>query len=330
MAVEGAHAREVVFKVVLHGPGLGGKTTSLRHVHATTGPLRRGSLLELATAGERTVAFDFLPLRLPRLDGRDVRLELFTVPGQSYYPTARRLVLSGVDGVVFVGDSRAGDALARTEESLAELRGHLADQGRSLAEVPHVFQWNKQDLDDAASVASLRARFDPDDRAGAHVGSVATRGEGVFEALDAIVERMARASAPELGELGPLREPGARRPSLGPPPGGGVSFVPLFAPSERALAARVEALLAEGRAELAVPLVDELVVRGLARAAARTSGAPEEPAAIAARLGVAPSDYARVRQVVRGGRAGASLSGRDVLSAYAVAVHVARSPMARA
>src|SRR5215475_5618634 len=139
MPVVNPLAREVVFKVVYYGPGLGGKTTSLQHVHATTRPEHRGKMVSLATPVDRTLYFDFLPIRLPSVHGMGVRLQLFTVPGQVYYNATRKLVLTGADGLVFVSDSQAGRVDANLE-TLENLRANLAEHGRSLASVPHIVQ----------------------------------------------------------------------------------------------------------------------------------------------------------------------------------------------
>src|SRR5215471_17335279 len=115
MPVVNPLSREVVFKVVYYGPGLGGKTTSLQHIHATTLPEHRGKMVSLATPVDRTLYFDFLPIRLPNVRGMSVRLQLFTVPGQVYYNATRKLVLTGADGLVFVSDSQAGRVDANLE-----------------------------------------------------------------------------------------------------------------------------------------------------------------------------------------------------------------------
>ena len=109
--------RELVFKVVFYGPGLGGKTTTLQHLHGATKPENRGNLVSLATPTDRTLYFDFLPIRVPRVRNMNVRLQLFTVPGQVYFGATRKLVLTGADGIVFVADSqpeRQDARLART------------------------------------------------------------------------------------------------------------------------------------------------------------------------------------------------------------------------
>src|ERR1700742_4510929 len=124
-------ARELVFKVVYYGPGLGGKTTTLQHIHATARPEHRGKMLSLATAVDRTLYFDFLPIRVPHVRGMGVRLQLFTVPGQVHYNATRKLVLTGADGVVLVADSQRLRADA-SSESLDNLRDNLREHGRTL------------------------------------------------------------------------------------------------------------------------------------------------------------------------------------------------------
>src|SRR6185369_3807079 len=135
MPVVNPLARELVFKVVYYGPGLGGKTTSLQYIHATAKPEHRGKMVSLATPVDRTLYFDFLPIRVPNVRGHSVRLQLFTVPGQVYYNATRKLVLTGADGVVFVADSQRA-RLDADLESLANLKENLREHGRQLAEVP--------------------------------------------------------------------------------------------------------------------------------------------------------------------------------------------------
>lgn len=183
MASMNSLSRELVFKIVFYGPGLCGKTTTLEWIHRTTRPDHRGKLVSLATPVDRTLYFDFLPLRLPPVRGMSVRLQLFTVPGQVYFNATRKLVLTGADGVVFVSDSQRARRDSNLE-SLENLRENLADQGRSLGTVPHVFQHNKRDLGEVDSLEEL------DDAMNGHdapsIGTVATRGDGIFDVLDAI------------------------------------------------------------------------------------------------------------------------------------------------
>ncbi|MFO0670450.1 MAG: gliding motility protein [Polyangiaceae bacterium] len=175
--------KELVFKVVFCGPGLGGKTTTLEYLHASSAPESRGQLVSLATDSDRTLYFDFLPLRLPKMRGLHVRMQLFTVPGQVHYAATRKLVLTGADGVVFVADAQRARAEANVE-SLEDLETNLSELGRSLAGVPHVLQWNKTDLDDVMSDAELDAALN---RHGAPAfRTVATTGVGVSAVLDAV------------------------------------------------------------------------------------------------------------------------------------------------
>ncbi len=203
MASLNTAARELVLKIVYYGPGLGGKTTSLQSLHDAAPPERRGKLVSLATPVDRTLYFDFLPLRLPPLRGLAVRLQLFTVPGQVYFNATRRLVLSGADGVVFVADSQA-ERIDSNLESLENLRENLAEHGRDLATLPHAFAFNKRDLPQLLSIEEL------DRQLNAHrapsFGTVATKGDGVQETLDAITKLVLDAYEKQLPEPSPAHE----------------------------------------------------------------------------------------------------------------------------
>src|ERR1051325_6912859 len=153
-------SRELVFKIVYYGPGLGGKTTTLEYLHATAKPEHRGKLVSLATPVDRTLFFAFLPVRLPPLRGMSIRLQLFTVPGQVYFNATRKLVLTGADGVVFVSDSQIARADANLE-SLENLRENLAEQGREIERLPLIFQHNKRDLPDLLAVEELDSILNP-------------------------------------------------------------------------------------------------------------------------------------------------------------------------
>jgi signal recognition particle receptor subunit beta len=183
MPVVSPLARELVFKIVYYGPGLGGKTTTLQYIHATAKPEHRGKMVSLATPVDRTLYFDFLPIRLPHVRGMNVRLQLFTVPGQVYYNATRKLVLTGVDGVVLVFDSQRARMDANLE-SLENLNENLRAHGKTLADVPHVIEYNKRDLYDVLSIEELERQLNRE-----HAPSFATSatsGEGVYEALEAI------------------------------------------------------------------------------------------------------------------------------------------------
>ena len=190
-------SRELVFKIVYYGPGLGGKTTTLEHIHATAKPEHRGKLVSLATPVDRTLYFDFLPVRLPPIRGMHVRLQLFTVPGQVYFNATRKLVLTGADGVVFVSDSQVARADANLE-SLENLRENLGDMGRELSRIPIVFQHNKRDLPDLLPVDELNSLLNP--FGAPSVPTSAKSGEGIYEGLEKISARVLAAFAERLPE----------------------------------------------------------------------------------------------------------------------------------
>jgi mutual gliding-motility protein MglA len=180
-------AREINCKIVYYGPGLCGKTTNLQFIYERTNPDAKGKMISLATETERTLFFDFLPLSLGEIKGFKTRFHLYTVPGQVFYDASRKLILKGVDGVVFVADSQ----LARMEanlESVDNLRANLAEQGDSLDRIPYVVQYNKRDLPSAVPVQELREMINttkvPDYEA------VAPKGTGVFETLKAIAKQV--------------------------------------------------------------------------------------------------------------------------------------------
>ncbi len=190
-------SRELVFKIVFYGPGLGGKTTTLEHIHATAKPEHRGKLVSLATPVDRTLYFDFLPVRLPPIRGMNIRLQLFTVPGQVYFNATRKLVLTGADGIVFVSDSQIVRADANLE-SLENLRENLADQGRDLATLPLIFQHNKRDLPDLLPVEELDSMLN---LFGApSIPTSATNGAGIYEGLEKISGLVLRAFESRLPE----------------------------------------------------------------------------------------------------------------------------------
>ena len=191
-------SRELVFKIVYYGPGLGGKTTTLEHIHATAKPEHRGKLVSLATPVDRTLYFDFLPVRLPPVRGMNVRLQLFTVPGQVYFNATRKLVLTGADGVVFVSDSQIVRADANLE-SLENLRDNLADQHRDLAQMPIVFSHNKRDLPDLLPIEELDSMLNT--FGAPAIPTSAKLGEGVYETLEKICERVLDAFKDKLPEI---------------------------------------------------------------------------------------------------------------------------------
>ncbi len=195
MAALNPLTRELVFKIVYYGPGLGGKTTSLQWVHENSKPEHRGRLVSLATPTDRTLYFDFLPIRVPKVRTMSVRLQLFTVPGQVYFSATRKLVLTGADGVVFVADSQPG-RMDANQESLEDLNNNLAEHGKSLSQTPHTFQWNKRDVPDVVAEDELDRRFNL--FASPSTPTVATNGVGVFEGLEKITRVVVDAYRAEL------------------------------------------------------------------------------------------------------------------------------------
>jgi hypothetical protein len=153
-------SREINCKLVYYGPGLGGKTTNLEHVYQKVAPTARGKMISLATETERTLFFDFLPVDLGTIRGFKVKFHLYTVPGQVYYNASRKLILKGVDGVVFVADSQ----IERTEaniEAMQNLYDNMVQHGYDLTRIPFVIQYNKRDLPNAAPIAELQAALNP-------------------------------------------------------------------------------------------------------------------------------------------------------------------------
>jgi signal recognition particle receptor subunit beta len=178
-------AREITCKLVYCGPGRCGKTTNLQYVHGRVPAARRGEMVSLATHGDRTLFFDFLPLDLGSISGFTTRIQLYTVPGQVYYAATRRLVLQGADGVVFVADSQAG-RFDENLESLQDLQDTLLDQGVDVRTFPLVFQYNKQDLPDELILPVPALDEALNFRGVPSFPADALRGSGVFETLRAI------------------------------------------------------------------------------------------------------------------------------------------------
>ena len=209
-------SREINCKIVYYGPGLGGKTTNLEHVYTKVAPDTRGKLISLATETERTLFFDFLPVDLGTIRGFKTRFHLYTVPGQVYYNASRKLILKGVDGIVFVGDSQL-ERMEANQEAMQNLYDNMAEYGYDLTKMPFVIQYNKRDLPNASPIRDLQAALNPGwevDNAGKmrvtpdpyHAGenlveqlssgewieraqyfeAVAVTGEGVFDTLKAV------------------------------------------------------------------------------------------------------------------------------------------------
>jgi len=153
-------SREINCKLVYYGPGLGGKTTNLEHVYAKVNPNARGKMISLATETERTLFFDFLPVDLGTIRGFKTRFHLYTVPGQVYYNASRKLILKGVDGIVFVADSQL-ERMEANIESMQNLYDNMAEYGYDLTKIPFVIQYNKRDLPNASPIKDLQAALNP-------------------------------------------------------------------------------------------------------------------------------------------------------------------------
>jgi len=178
-------SREINCKIVYYGPGLCGKTTNLQFIYEKTNPNSKGKLISLATETDRTLFFDFLPLELGNVRGFKTRFHLYTVPGQVFYDASRKLILKGVDGVIFVADSQR-ERMDANVESLRNLEQNLKAQGYDIRSIPYVLQLNKRDLPTAVPVPelvrSLKRREEPVFEA------VAPKGVGVFDTLKAVVK----------------------------------------------------------------------------------------------------------------------------------------------
>ena len=153
-------SREINCKLVYYGPGLGGKTTNLEYIYEKVAPASKGKMISLATETERTLFFDFLPVDLGTIRGFKTRFHLYTVPGQVYYNASRKLILKGVDGVVFVADSQM-ERMEANIESMQNLYDNMAQHGIDLTRLPFVVQYNKRDLPNAAPLAQLQDALNP-------------------------------------------------------------------------------------------------------------------------------------------------------------------------
>src|SRR6186713_953485 len=180
-------SREINCKIVYYGPGLCGKTTNLQHIYDSTAPQAKGKLISLATETDRTLFFDFMPLELGTVRGFKTRFHLYTVPGQVFYDASRRLILKGVDGVIFVADSQEA-RMGANIESVENLKENLKAQGYNLLNIPYVLQLNKRDLPNVVPVEEmvkeLQLKGEPVFEA------VAPTGVGVFETLKAVAKQV--------------------------------------------------------------------------------------------------------------------------------------------
>ncbi len=180
-------SREINCKIVYYGPGLCGKTTNLQHIYDSTAPQAKGKLISLATETDRTLFFDFLPLELGTVRGFKTRFHLYTVPGQVFYDASRKLILKGVDGVVFVADSQE-ERMDANIESLYNLEENLHAHGYDLTKIPYVLQLNKRDLPTAVPATDLISELQ---RKGEPVHeAIASKGTGVFDTLKSVAKQV--------------------------------------------------------------------------------------------------------------------------------------------
>ncbi len=180
-------SREINCKIVYYGPGLCGKTTNLQYIYDSTAPTSKGKLISLATETDRTLFFDFMPLELGTVRGFKTRFHLYTVPGQVFYDASRKLILKGVDGVVFVADSQE-ERMDANIESLYNLEENLQSNGYDLLKIPYVLQLNKRDLPNTIPfdelITELRRKDEPVHEA------VAAKGTGVFDTLKSVAKQV--------------------------------------------------------------------------------------------------------------------------------------------
>jgi len=181
MALINYASREINAKIVYYGPGLGGKTTNIRYIYSKLNPSIKGKLISLATELDRTLFFDFLPVDLGTIRGFKTRFHLYTVPGQVFYNASRKLILRGVDGIIFVADSQI-ERFDENLESLDNMQDNLKTYNLNLEKIPFVFQYNKRDLPNITSVEELQKVLNPQ-KVRAYFEAVATHGIGVFETL---------------------------------------------------------------------------------------------------------------------------------------------------
>jgi mutual gliding-motility protein MglA len=179
--------QEINLKIVFYGPGMSGKTTNLEFIHSKLDPSLAGELVSLKTKEDRTIFFDFMQIEVGRIKGKKPKFNLYTVPGQVYYASSRKVILNGVDGLVFVADSQPHRMEANIE-TLLDLENNLKQDGHSLEEFPWVIQYNKRDLPGVDTVPTLQKKLNFFDVP--YFEAIAVRGEGVFNTLKAIINNV--------------------------------------------------------------------------------------------------------------------------------------------
>jgi len=241
MAVINYSKKEISAKIVYYGPSLCGKTTNIQAIYQSVKPDQKGKLVSLATEADRTLFFDFLPIEIANIRGFKTRLHFYTVPGQVYYNSTRRAVLTGVDGLVFVADSQR-DKMEENSESLANLEENLNYYGKSMRTIPLVIQYNKRDLPDVMPVAEMNQILNPEGYP--HTEAVATTGEGVLETLTRITKMVLQHI--EKGTSGKPQQPPRVAPAAAPPAGERLS--PEAAPSHAQAPSQFESASHDTRA----------------------------------------------------------------------------------
>ena len=254
MVVFNPTKREIGAKIVYYGPALCGKTTNLQYVHKKLNPKQRGELVSLATKDDRTLFFDFLPLDLGTVKGFKTRFHLYTVPGQVYYVSTRRAVLTGVDGVVFVADSQE-EKMAENIESLEDLEKNLRYYGKKIEDIPMILQYNKRDLENISSVEELNEKLNK--RNLPYIEASAVTGQGVMETLTmiskAVLESLEDSSKRPRAAPGKVQVPRApsepiKRPA--PPPSPKPVEEPLVELESEDKVHEIEKLKAERKADI--------------------------------------------------------------------------------
>ena len=232
MATVNFSRREILCKIVYYGPGLCGKTTNLQSIHAKMPENLRGNLTSVATKQDRTLFFDLLPLELGKVKDFTIRLQLYTVPGQVYYNASRKIVLKGVDGVVFVADSQRGK-MTENQDSLKNLGDNLRENGADPSQIPIVLQFNKRDLAPVYTVEELNQELNPNNLG--YFEAIATTGQGVFNTLKRITELVVTdiKSRLEAAERVPAA-PAPAAPTPPKPPMPAPAAAPVFAPASSA------------------------------------------------------------------------------------------------
>jgi signal recognition particle receptor subunit beta len=189
MALINYSSKEINCKIVYYGPGLGGKTTNIKHIYSKVNPENRGKLMSLDTELDRTLFFDFLPVDLGTVKGFSVHFHLYTVPGQVYYNASRKLILKGVDGLIFVADSQI-ERFEDNIDSMENLNDNLLEYNKKVEEIPLAIQYNKRDLPNIVSINELEDALNP--RGVFFCEGVACEGIGVFEPLKDVSKKVLR------------------------------------------------------------------------------------------------------------------------------------------